>query len=59
MFISETGHDRAIFNQIFGPEIIRREICTFLKKNSLPIFGGHLEFLRNIQKHVYLGNGDF
>ena len=56
-FFTETVCDRVISMKFFIPRL-PSELCgTFTKKLFSCHFGCHLEFLREMQKHLHLRNG--
>ena len=58
MFILETERDRAIFTKFLTRRVSAESTGIVSQKKSFPAtFGGHLEFLRKMQKRVYIGNG--
>ena len=57
-FILETVRDRAISMKILTHRV-SAECSGDITQNRFPaIYGGHLEFLRKMQKGIYLWNGE-
>ena len=57
VFISETERDRAISMKFFTHRVSAVSIKDFSQKSFSSTFASHLEFLRKMQKRVYLTNG--
>ena len=56
VFISETERDRVISTNVLTGKV-SAQCSGFFPKNIFRHFWLHLEFLRKMQKRVYLGNG--
>ena len=57
MFVLETERARAILTKFLIPGDQQILLASYGQYCFLANFGGHLEFLRKTQKHVYHGNG--
>ena len=49
--------ERVIWVKFFTPGYPQNEPTTFSINRFFTILVGHLEFLHNMQQHIYLGNG--
>ena len=56
-FISQTVQDGGISTTFTACRVYAESSAIFLPKIVAVIFAGHLEFLYEIQKLIYLGNG--